>query len=265
LVFLFQNLHDETNRFRDRPSIVRQPETKDGGSLAANAMEFWRNYQECNDSLVTKYWSGVEATVMVCNSCGHQTARYEAFDQLFLSVNHQKDVSLDRLFQEYCAEELLDDYKCDHCKATGTKKRDKLARLPDRLVIGLRRFTNIGEESTKDNAVVTFPIRGLDLTPYSVQAGDSSVRGDADHNFRAPFIYDCYAAMMHGGTLRGGHYRAFVKGDSASDPYLWYHINDERVEPVKIGSTDPRDMTNQLYSGMSQSTAYQVFYQRRET
>ena len=110
----------------------------------------------------------------------------------------------------------------------------------------------------KLSTFISFPLEGLDLTPY-----EQSLRGtDAG----VPAIYDlrgivvrAYAAreaeqgsdgvwQHHSGGTGGGHYIAFAQNKVDS---RWYEFNDRRTSVV----TDE--------SRLVSSGAYLLFYQRR--
>lgn len=186
------------------------------------------------------------------------------------------------LLGQYCGADLLPEYKCDQCRRIDTtEKRVRLVRLPDLLCVSFRRFQ--GNEHygfRKNNTAVVFPINGLDLTPYTVQGmtapedqgadglalEDGPGRLRTEQQFCGPFVYDCYAVIVHSGTLKSGHYRSFIKDEGAADTNQWHHFDDARIEPVTIGSNDSRDLARRLYrdNQSSGASAYVVFYKRRK-
>ncbi|CAK7227779.1 ubiquitin-specific protease doa4 [Sporothrix eucalyptigena] len=279
--FLLENLHDETNRLRDRPGEVQQPPLGPRSTALGNALLYWNEYRKYNDSLVDKYWRGVEVTDRRCRACGHPSLTYEHFDAIHLPIPPNEATTattISDLLGQYCGADLLPEYKCDQCRRIDTtEKRVRLVRLPDLLCVSFRRFQ--GNEHygfRKNNTAVVFPINGLDLTPYTVQGvttpedqvADGIVLdgpGRTEQQFRGPFVYDCYAVIVHSGTLKSGHYRSFIKDEGAADTNQWHHFDDARIEPVIIGSNDSRDMARRLYrdNQSSGASAYMVFYKRR--
>ena len=81
-------------------------------------------------------------------------------------------------------------------------------------------------------------------------------------------MYDCQSVIVHGGTLKGGHYRAFVRDDddavNGKDPGAWHLFNDERITPCRIGTNERGDVTHKMYSEGHTTNAYVVFYHRRK-
>ncbi|XP_058000444.1 ubiquitin carboxyl-terminal hydrolase 8-like isoform X2 [Hevea brasiliensis] len=89
---------------------------------------------------------------------------------------------------------------CPSCKKhhQASKQLD-LWRLPEILVIHLKRFSYTRFMKNKLEAYVDFPVDDLDLSAYfSYKNGQLSYR------------YMLYAISNHYGSMGGGHYTAFV-------------------------------------------------------
>ena len=93
------------------------------------------------------------------------------------------------------------------------EKQIKFWSLPDVLVITLKRFDN---RNRKNQAIVDFPLEGLDLSKYIIGYDKQS------------YIYNLYGICNHSGGSQGGHYTAFVKNSNNK----WYHFNDTMVNEV---------------------------------
>lgn len=90
---------------------------------------------------------------------------------------------------------------CPGCKEhrQATKKLD-LWRLPEIMVIHMKRFSYNRFLKNKLETFVDFPIHDLELSSYIAhQDGQSSCR------------YMLYAISNHYGSMGGGHYTAFVR------------------------------------------------------
>lgn len=89
---------------------------------------------------------------------------------------------------------------CPGCKQhrQASKKLD-LWRLPEILVIHLKRFSYSRYTKNKLETYVDFPVDDLDLSTYI-----------AYKNSEASCRYVLYAISNHYGSLGGGHYTAFV-------------------------------------------------------
>lgn len=90
---------------------------------------------------------------------------------------------------------------CPTCKKPqqATKKLD-LWRLPEVLVVHLKRFSYSRYLKNKLETFVDFPINNLDLSTYVAYGNSQSTNR-----------YVLYAISCHYGGLGGGHYTAFVR------------------------------------------------------
>ena len=271
--FLLDHIDDETNRHRDQPGEPPQPPYQQGDSLVANALQYWGDLRVTNDSLVSGHWQFLTVNMRICTNCGYQSTSYDGHPLMIL---HMPDKGnnfniYDLLSDEFSKEEVLEDIEClEGCNNNRHPRRSswKLASAPDLLCIGFGRFkADAFGNPAKNNARVTFPVNGLDLTPYTVQAteaGAGAAAGNVDARFRAPFLYDCYGVVVQNGSLKSGHYRAYIKDDGAQDGTHWRQFNDDRITPVRVGSGEKGDHLEQLYYGAQSATAYMLFYQRRK-
>ncbi|KAF9546355.1 CSN-associated deubiquitinating enzyme Ubp12 [Mortierella hygrophila] len=153
----------------------------------------------------------------------------------------KKDITLEDCLAEYTKEEQLgeeDLWYCPNCKEhqQATKKLD-IWRLPDILVVHLKRFSHTRTWRDKIDAVVDFPIHGLDLS------GKILKEEDRDEN-----VYDLFGVSNHMGGLGGGHYTAYAKNERTGN---WYNFDDSHVSPV--GNVE----------SIKSSSAYLLFYRRR--
>ena len=98
-----------------------------------------------------------------------------------------------------------------HCQAI--KKLD-LWRLPEILVIHLKKFSYSRFSKNKLETYVDFPIDNFDLSPYIAQSNGMSCNR-----------YMLYAVSNHYGSMGGGHYTAFVHvGGVSSCPIIYCYL-----------------------------------------
>lgn len=120
-------------------------------------------------------------------------------------ANQPKQVTLSDCLNEFTKEEELSDedlWYCPKCKKhqRASKKFD-LWRLPEIIVVHLKRFSHSRTYKDKIDVMIDFPITELDLTDR-VLGMDESQNTNEDEN---RLIYDLYAVDNHFGGLGGGH------------------------------------------------------------
>lgn len=149
-----------------------------------------------------------------------------------------KGITLLDCLEEFTKEEKLgedDLWYCPRCKKhQQATKRFDLWKLPEILVVHLKRFSNSRMLRDKIDSFVDFPIEGLDLEAMVGERGaavrlqdkgvDTFSLGlrDVDESL----VYDLYAVDEHLGGLGGGHYRAYALNHVTKK---WYHFDDSFV------------------------------------
>ncbi|KAG8687461.1 CSN-associated deubiquitinating enzyme Ubp12 [Ceratobasidium sp. 423] len=154
------------------------------------------------------------------------------------SRSGKRSIDLEDCLDEFTKEEQLgedDLWYCPRCKKhQQATKKFELWSVPDILVVHLKRFSNARAMRDKIDALVEFPITGLDLND---RVGESEEE----------CVYDLFAVDEHMGGLGGGHYRAYAKNLSDNE---WYHFDDSYVT-----KSSAEDSIN--------ANAYLLFYRRR--
>lgn len=122
----------------------------------------------------------------------------------FEDQNAKRDVTLADCLDEFTKEEVLsaeDLWYCPRCKThqRACKKFD-LWRLPEIVVVHLKRFSHSRTWRDKIDAYIDFPIEGLDLTDRVLSIENPKNVPEEDR-----LIYDLYAVDNHYGGLGGGH------------------------------------------------------------
>lgn len=149
----------------------------------------------------------------------------------------QESVSLYKCVDAFLKEEPLgpeDMWYCPRCKdhRQASKKLD-LWRLPEILVIHLKRFSYNQYFKNKLETFVDFPIDDFDLSSYMFD------KNKFCHH------YALYAVSNHYGGMGGGHYTAFVQlGNNR-----WYEFDDNNVFAVD-------------WEKIKTPAAYVLFYRR---
>lgn len=160
------------------------------------------------------------------------------------SASSKISCTLEDCLNEFTNDEKLssdDLWYCPRCKKhqRASKKID-IWRLPDIMVVHLKRFSQVRSWGNKIDTFIDFPIQGLDMTDRvlstSVQGGESNL------------IYDLYAIDNHYGGLGGGHYTAYAQNFYNKE---WYNFDDSHVS--KVTTKD-----------IKTNAAYLLFYKRRK-
>jgi ubiquitin carboxyl-terminal hydrolase 8 len=192
----------------------------------------WAIYRMRNDSLVVDWFQGQFRNKLTCLTCGKTSTTYEAYTYLSLPVPHGRGVgkvSLEQCLDAFVREEVLDKadmWNCPRCnKPRKATKRLSISRLPQILLIHLKRFSFKGPFTDKIDTTVTFPTTTpMDLTNYMpapLPPGSGQVESGSQ---RPPYRYDLYAVTHHFGSLNTGHYTATVKSSGE-----WWYCDDSRI------------------------------------
>merc|ERR1711871_1737111 len=123
----------------------------------------------------------------------------------------------------------------------GAEKKMSLWRLPNYLIIQLKRFSQEGYYRERLDTMVNFPVEGLDMTEHVHENSPFK-------NQKEKFIYDLYGVANHMGSASFGHYTAYCKSESTRG---WKEYNDSSVTQV----TNPQSVVTYH--------AYVLFYRRR--
>lgn len=118
---------------------------------------------------------------------------------------------------------------CSKCQThQPATKNLSLWKVPDILVIHLKRFSSLGTVREKIDAMVDFPVKGLNLedmvgeTQLMNRLGVEGVKKASDS------VYDLFAVSEHvGSLLRSGHYKAYAHNREDDQ---WYHFADDVVD-----------------------------------
>ncbi|THV05573.1 UCH-domain-containing protein [Dendrothele bispora CBS 962.96] len=183
-----------------------------------------------------------------------------------------RGISLDDCLSEFTKEEKLgedDLWYCPRCKKhQQATKRFDLWKVPDVLVVHLKRFSNSRILRDKIDVFVDFPTDSLDLGGLVGERkvlrelvengrlkevlGENVEEGEEEELVKRseePLVYDLFGVDEHIGGLGGGHYRAYAYNHMDD---TWYHFDDSFVTPSKAA-----DSVNQ--------NAYLLFYRRRSS
>ena len=180
-------------------------------------------------SMISQLFQGEIASVVEClGGCENPLTSYDSFTFLPLpippSTYYQEKFALFGCFEEFCETEHIGKHGqwfCDRCNAfTDARKTLKVWKLPQILIIQLKRFDYDLRSYSKINTLVQLQTESLDLNEFVANP-------DKDKSIR----YDLVAVSNHRGSLLGGHYTTYGKNKRTNQ---WYHYDDKWVDPVNI-------------------------------
>lgn len=197
----------------------------------------WRNHPRQSEFVV------VEEKDLVCDK--HSSVKTEAITESY-------SCSLKQCLELFTEPETLsenDAWYCPHCKAhREATKQLSVWRLPEILIIHLKRFSfrNLLFKD-KITKLVEFPLRGLDMSPYTLGKDD-----------KEGSLYDLFAVANHSGTVNFGHYTAFGRLADRDHP-----VNGMTRGGLGWRYFDDRSVTETSEERVVSKYAYVLFYKRR--
>ncbi len=205
------------------------------------SLDYWDSYIKKNHSPIIDIFSGLFMSQVTCTKCNKKSVSFEPFNILPLPIpNNAND--LQDCLREFSKSEVLTEcnkYNCENCKELNDAHKNMyLWDLPEHLIIQLKRFSNNGMMTRKNNSTIKFPFKNLTFT-------------DNYHEYRPRnYSYDLYGVVYHMGSLSGGHYIAYTK-NPINDK--WYRFNDSEVCYIP-----DEDIENEIMNGGS----YILFYKK---
>ncbi|VDM10848.1 unnamed protein product [Wuchereria bancrofti] len=209
-IYLLDALHEDTNRVVRRKTFEQN---YTGANLKAEAADYNEKLRGFACSPISDIFNCQTVSSLQCNKCKRQSVTFEELAQLSIEVpnrnstiedcirNHFQDVELDGSCK----------WRCPDCESLQTAtRRTFLWKLPQVLVIHLKRFTFNGDNWQKNDAYVTFNTFPLKLqTEY----------------------FSLYAVVNHRGSLNSGHYTAVVRNQITKQ---WLLFDDDVVAPIDV-------------------------------
>ena len=216
---LIQNKLKEFNEFIERNNKFE---------TIYKSLDYWDSYLKKNHSPVIDIFTGLYLNQIICTQCNKRSINFEPYLILPLpiidsinSINGIKESNLQDCLREFSKTEVLDNdnkYNCTVCKEhTVAHKNIYLWDLPEHLIIQLKRFSNNGVFSVKNNNTIKFPFKNLTFT-------------ENYHEYRPRnYSYNLYGVIYHVGSLSSGHYYAYTKNPLNNK---WYRFNDSTVQYI---------------------------------
>lgn len=234
-----------------------------------------------DESILTTFFGGVFSNELVADG-GRYSERAEPFHFISVPVRDRKTLteSLDSWVEgetvsytwDKASNESTDDgdgtSESSHERVTlETHKRISIAKLPDQLIIHLKRFEFDFErmQQLKLHDRFEFPMT-LDMYPYTKEGqaakrarsnstatsfAGASASSSGDSRTTAPEYsqYELVGTVVHMGTANSGHYYSFLREQEAPDDAddtarQWFEFNDTLVTPF-----DPSQIPDECFGG----------------
>ncbi|KAG0303944.1 ubiquitin-specific protease doa4, partial [Linnemannia gamsii] len=236
LSFLLDGLHEDLKLM---PRLLPSGADDEGSAADEARMEAlpeieaseiaWQRYLRRDSSIIVNIFQGQYKSRLCCSKCGTTSTTYNPFMYLTLPVkaknSSRQPQTLTSCLNAFVEPELMEGdnaWNCPNCKKPRkATKQLTISRVPDVLLIQLKRFSSDGPFKNKIKAMVQYPIEDLDLTKYLPKrpANQGSVE---------PAIYNLYAVSNHSGEVSSGHYTACVRDTTSNS---WTNFDDTRVSP----------------------------------
>jgi ubiquitin carboxyl-terminal hydrolase 2 len=235
LIFVIDCFHNSLSR--EVKFTIEGTPSNDIDKLAVLCYEKVKAMYSRDYSEIWNIFYGIQVSQLVSLSTNNVVSMTpEPFFILDLPIPLIKQPTLIDCFELYVEGEVLNGdnqvFNEELKQKEDMQKCIKFWSFPKILVIDIKRFDAYNR---KNQNLVTFPLYGLDLSPYVVGYNQES------------YIYDLYGICNHSGSVLGGHYTAFIKNANNK----WYHFNDGSVSEV--------GMESQLIT----PKAYCFFYRQR--
>lgn len=117
-------------------------------------------------------------------------------------------------------------YHCSRCDRKCKAERNvRLNKLPPILMLTLQRFRG----GKKNEDIVEFPLKGLDMSPYCMLDQETKDQHPEE------YTYDLFGVINQIGSLFFGHYTAKAYNEEADS---WYDFNDSTVTKMGADGAD---------------------------
>ncbi|CUE85127.1 ubiquitin hydrolase, putative [Bodo saltans] len=228
---LLDGMHEEINAKRGQRATIGDIPNNIGEDHDIAAI-YWKQYKQCNQSLIVNLFAFQERSSIICPNCGNNPRSFSPVLGIEVPIpTLNRAVCVEDCFAAYCKKEILDAdslYHCDSCKRkVSASKQLTFHTLPRTLVVTLKRFRSYGNFSDKVSSTVAFQ-ECLEMRPFL-----------SNNHWDGLTTYKLTGVINHQGNIHGGHYTADVKDMQDG---LWRNFSDEVVrdasEPnFKLGYT----------------------------
>lgn len=229
LVFMIESMHNAL--CKKVRMVISGSVENDLDKCALEAMKNWKLFFKDNYSIFVELFYSQNSSSIYSLDGKLLSTNYQPCCYYTLPILENSKTLYD-CFDNYTNREKLTGENMWLNEDTGeyieVYKKINFWKLPNVLIIVLKRFTNDGD---KINNLIKFPFE-LDLRKYCVGYKKNT------------FTYNLISVANHDGSLNGGHYYSYVKNMNGK----WYNYNDTNVSEMKKDD-------------IITSSAYCLFYQ----
>uniref|UniRef100_A0A672ZH14 Ubiquitin carboxyl-terminal hydrolase n=1 Tax=Sphaeramia orbicularis TaxID=375764 RepID=A0A672ZH14_9TELE len=220
-------------------SPEEQPETQrdnvhhqhQQGAFQALSHSYTPSSKECSIQSCLHQFTSVELLMgnnkLLCESCTERRQKQ-------LRKSSSSDKKLEKIY-------------------TSARKQMLISSLPPVITLHLKRFHQAGMNLRKVNRHVDFPLI-LDLAPFCSASCKNLAAGER-------VLYSLYGIVEHSGSMRGGHYTAYVKVRSPQRKTEQHHRNMPGQGPVQWVYVSDTTVQTVPESRVLNSQAYLLFYE----
>lgn len=123
-----------------------------------------------------------------------------------------------------------------------------IRRLPQILVLQVKRFSHNSYFGSKLSRHVQFPIDHLDMSSYLSRRGSRADDQPVLEHSQGSSVYDLAAVIRHSGSTGNGHYVAYARNFASN---RWFKFDDDQVREVTADQVQDQQ-------------AYVLVYERRK-
>ncbi|KAL9997657.1 putative ubiquitinyl hydrolase 1 [Helianthus debilis subsp. tardiflorus] len=221
-----KSLLEEKTRLKSKPQKFVPNGGGNGNGISGVSSDSCIEHVHSNGFGNINDQSTESADVALDNGKSEDGQDAESFSVNGLAESSKNEKVLEGQHEEDSSEDEEVDSKCVMV-ARDASKRILISRAPPVLTIHLKRFSQDARgRLSKLNGHVNFG-ETIDLKPYM----DPSCCKD-----RETYKYELVGVVEHSGTMRGGHYVAYVKGVAKgnSNNSLWYHASDAYIREASL-------------------------------
>lgn len=231
--------------------FFQQMEAEMNGSLHGST---GRNSMEAR--LLDRFFGGMYSNELVAQG-DRYSERLEPFHFLSVPVRDRKTLTeaLTSLFEGDVVEYTWEDKRKEHV-TLDTMKRLSICRLPEILIIHLKRFEYDLERGMriKVHDRLEFPMI-LDMYPFT-KHGQNAQRATLD--VHEALEYEFRGTVVHMGTAHSGHYYSILREESEQ----WYEFNDTIVSPFDASQLANECFGNSDSQSVKKRSSFMLFYTR---